>query len=163
MERRLQRSQLHGAIDQAPQAYGERRLANAPVRQVGDDDGVGAEEVSILRQVIGQMDGPDFLLSFDEDLDSDWEIPAVGTYGAEMHRDPGFVVRCAPSVESPVTRDRLEWWRLPQIFRPRRLHVVVGVEHDRWRPRGWRYFPEHRRMGPVDLKQLHVVESLVLH
>ena len=45
--------------------------------------------------------------------------------------DMALIVRYAPGVHLAVPDARLEWWRVPQIERLRRLNVIVVVEDDR--------------------------------
>ncbi|HEY8829043.1 MAG TPA: hypothetical protein VIM83_00430, partial [Candidatus Limnocylindria bacterium] len=81
------------------------------------------------------MRGARFLLTFDEQRDPAGRLSAVRPQRGKMRRDAGLVIRDATAVEPAVALGRREWIGLPRVARSRRLHVMVGIEEDRRRPR----------------------------
>src|SRR5262245_6079110 len=52
----------------------------------------------------------------------------------DVRQDLAFVV-CRTSREHvPVLQDRLERWRIPQLQRIRRLHIVMAIDQNCWTP-----------------------------
>ncbi len=61
-----------------------------------------------------------------------------------MRCDTGFVVSGAATVKAPVTLGGLERRGVPLGWIAFGLHVMVGVQQNRRRTRGWRIVRDHR-------------------
>ena len=124
-ERPAERAGMHGLrqhVDadgdrgRAPDAGADRRRTSAGVATVGHDRDVGAEQVGVAHDQIGQMLGGALLLALDDDLDRH-RRRAICQQRADrrgVDRDPALVVGGAAAVHSPVSHDGLERRRLPQ-------------------------------------------------
>ena len=153
---------------QAAQADVERRLLQRPVRGVGDHDGVGAEQVAVPLQQVGERRRADLLLALDQHDDPHAVLRSPRRQqGAQRHEvgdHPALVVGGAASVEPAVALDGLERPCGPGVLVAGRLDVLVRVEHHRRRSRRRRAASHHGRrpgapVGPGARHLPHVVEA----
>ena len=135
-------------------------LARSDVAAVGDERDVGAKQVRVSLDELGQVLGGALLLALHHDLDRDRWL-AGGKQRPDrggVDRDPALVVGGPASVHPTVADLRQERRRLPELRVGDRLDVVMCVEEDRRRSGGARRLPEHRGMAAVELEQPDVVQ-----
>jgi len=154
----VESADLDAAVDQATQRRGQSRLADRPVRRVGEDKHISRELLAVAVEEGVEGRRADFLLAFDQDRDADSDVFAQRADRREVDADPGLVVCGAAPEQAPVDLGGLERIGLPVLPGPRRLHVVVSVKaHGRcsWRCRP---VPDYCRQPAVDRQDLDVGE-----
>ena len=132
------RQRFHGDHDvgQAAQAGREAGRADREVACIAHEDGVGAQQVGVLRDEGFQPAGALLLGSLADDLDGDGESRLQCAQRGQVHRDVAFAVGRAPAVPAPVDLGQLPHRRGPGRVVQRWLHVVVEVQQHRRGP-GW--------------------------
>ena len=163
---------MHGLVEHADlddarhdtaQGRRQRRLAQAPVAAVGDDDRVAGEALALLLEVGAQVLGPGLLLALDEHRDADRRLSLKGAQRREVRDHAGLVVRAAAAEEAPVAHGRRERRRAPLAFGARGLDVVMGVEEDRRRARRRREVADDRRVALCAAEDLHLGADVAEH
>ncbi len=138
---------LNGAVNQAAEACGERGDADLPVARVGHDNHVCTQQLLVGFQEGTERRGPGLLLALEEEGHAEAKIVAQhtvhGRVGRDVRQDPGLVIGCAASVETPVALDGGERLRFPQRQVTGGLDIVVCVQEDRRLPRGGRPACDH--------------------
>ena len=140
--------------DDAAERDGERGLPGPPVAAVGQDHCVGGEQIAVLGQELGEVLGARLLLALDEGRHADGRPSVPSADRALVHGDAGLVVAGASAEETAVALDGLVGRRGPELERPFRLDVVMGVEQDRRRPVGRGNPSEHGGVRPFHLQDL---------
>ena len=127
------RQDAHGddAVGDAPHARADRGDTGAVVADVGHDRDIGAQQIALAADQLGEVLGGAFLFALYEDLHGDRErgafMDAQGAQGRGVDRDAGLVVGGATSVQTPLPDLRFERRALPICGFALGLHVVMGV------------------------------------
>jgi hypothetical protein len=163
MDRSPERAHLDLHRHEATERGGDRGEARVVIGGVGQDDGVGGEELPVLPEERGEVAGADLLLPLDDDLHVHRELshrrePRV--HGGGVDHDAGLVVCRAPSVEPPLALLGYEGIRPPLREIARRLDVVVRVEKQRRRARtGVEPVGVDVGVSPFHLEEARVLEA----
>ena len=99
--------------------------------------------------------GADLLLTLYEDSHPDGQLPGVRPEGRDMGHDASLIVRRASTVQPAVAFGRLEWRTVPITFVPRRLHIMVRIEHH-GRCTGWAIDVRDHRRAPALANDLNL-------
>lgn len=111
------------------------RDANLPVAGVGHDNDVGGQPVAVGLQEVAEAWGACLFFTLEEEGDAESELLNLGqdrAQGCDVHHDAGLVVCCTAAVKAAIDFCGLKRFGVPQFFIARWLHIVVGVEQDRW-------------------------------
>ncbi len=129
-----QRIEPNVDIDHAPQRGGERRDADGGVPGVTYQDGVGTQQVGVVRDERLQPPGALLLRSLADQPDPAPEVAVhllEGTQRRQVHDDVALAVRRSTAVPASGLLGQLEHRCPPPVLAERRLHVVVAVQQHR--------------------------------
>ena len=122
----------------------------APHGAVGRHHEIAGEAVLEARDRRCEIRTAALLLALDQHLDVDRQPPALPDdrfRGQDRDEQGTLVVRHAAGEQAPVALAGFEGRRGPKLERIRRLHVVVAVDQDRWRPGCVAPLRRHDRMA----------------
>ena len=119
-----------------------------------------AQQIAVAGKKLFEMERADFLLTFEENLDSHRRAALETPDRSGVDNDPGLVVGGSPAEQATVRFDRIEGRCVPELRRAGRLDVVVGIQEDRRNPLARRRdLSVNRRMGIFDLEKPYPVQS----
>ena len=153
---------LHGddRIDDSAQAHRDAGASDRCVAGVGDQDDVGAQEISVLGNELLQPTRALLLGALDDHLEVDGHVVAEGAQRGEVRHDVALAVGGAPAVPAAVDGREAKRRCAPGVVVQRGLHVVVGVQqHGRGVPVGARPRPDHRTAPVGHLDEPDVREA----
>src|SRR5260370_4697326 len=89
--------------------------------------------MSILLEKIAEVGSADFVFAFDHQMQIHWQIMMFlhrFLNSENVRKDLPFVVRSASRENIAILQNRLEWRRIPQLQRIRRLYVIMPLDQN---------------------------------
>ena len=137
MDRGCQGFERHIERCKAAQGSRQRGDSEGNVPQIAHDNHIGRQQVRLLRHELLQPRGAGFFGTFNEHLDAD-TARHVCPQCSEVGHYASFVVGRATAEKAASPGLGAVGWGLPAFVGSRRLHIVVSVEQDCWKPRSCR-------------------------
>ena len=118
-------------VDHAAQAHRGRRVPDGGVARVAHEDGVGSQQVGVLRHEVLQPAGALLLRALDDELEVDRHLVPERAQCRQVHDDVALAVSRSSAEPSIAHLGELERRCAPSLVVQWRLDVVVGVEQHR--------------------------------
>ena len=150
MLRLIKHADLHDAVGHAADARRDRGNAGPVVAGVADDGHIGAEQIRVALDELGEVGGGALLFALDQELDGERHVTGERPERGGVDRDTRLVVGGPASIEAAVADLRFERGRVPLLQRAFRLHVVVGVQQDCRR--------SHRTVEPAEDRRMPIFQ-----
>ena len=124
--------------DQPTARHSQGGFVDSPHGAIGRENEIGRKNRGVLPDELLEMAAPRLFLALDQELDVHRQPAGCrekALNDVDGNEERALVVRHTSPVKPSVAHLRLESIAQPPFERVRRLHVVVPVDQDRWRPR----------------------------
>jgi len=157
----LRRPDRHIQSHQPPQQGGDAGNARVEVGRVGEDHGVGLQNLPVTPQESFEVGRADLLLPFHDQPHVQGQAAGclqAGRRGCRVHDDSCLVVGRAAAVEPAASLRRRKGRRFPEFQPAGRLDVMMGVKKQRRGSRRVEPVSVDVGMGALEAEDLDVLE-----